>query len=67
MMNNQSTLALNISRARLENFAFVGKLIGSGVFAVWSTAARLFGAGLSKVKARIESPDEPKKLPPVYF
>ena len=66
-MNEYRTIKLQIYHARLESLAFVGGLIGSGIFALWSRAKKLTTYALARVKARIESPDEPKGLPPVHF
>lgn len=66
-MIDHRAIQMQIAQARLANFAFVGKLVGEGIFAVWSGATRLLEAGLAKLKARIESRDEPHSLPPAYF
>jgi hypothetical protein len=66
-MNEYRPIDLQIHRAHLENFALFGGLISSGIFALWSGTTRLVSYVLSKLKARIESPDQPTTLPPVYF
>ena len=67
IMTDHRAIQMQIAQARLANFAFVGHLIGEGVYAVYAGGTRLLDAGLAKLKARIESRDEPHSLPPAYF
>ena len=66
-MNEYRSIKLQIYHARLESLAFVGGLIGSGIFALWHGAKKMTIYALTRIKARIESPDEPTGLPPAYF
>ena len=66
-MNEYRSIKLQIYHARLESLAFAGALVGSGIFAIWSGACKLTTYVLTRIKTRIESPDEPKGLPLVFF
>ncbi len=66
-MKDYRAIEIHIHRAHLENFALVGDVISSAIVSLWKGASRLTALIARKIKARIESPDQPKTLPPAYF
>ena len=66
-MNGHLPVALQSQPARLEYFALIGNLISNGIATLWSDAKKLAAWIPATLRARIESPDQPTTLPPVYF
>ena len=66
-MNDYRSIELQIHHAHLERSALIGKLIGTGVFKVWSVASRLPHNVSAMCKALIERPSQPTTLPPEYY
>ncbi len=57
-MSDYRQIEMLIHRARVARSAYLGELIGNGIFAVWSSARRLANHASASVQKLVETPDE---------
>lgn len=57
-MTDYRAIELHIRRARLEHSIFIGELIASGIFMLWTGAKRLARILAATLKSLVETPDE---------